>query len=138
MELSQMNEALGRTFVPQEKSSDIEKQIGELFTPINKIHRDPIKTTEALLHERGKTHGDFSVHAQITQDLKNIMRSAYKVTPASDVPINAWAGLTKTQAESLDMIVHKIGRILAGDADFRDHWDDIAGYAKLSADLCSK
>jgi len=124
MELSQMNEALGGTFVPQEKSSDIEKQIGELFTPINKIHRDPIKTTEALLHERGKTHGDFSVHAQIT--------------PASDVPINAWAGLTKTQAESLDMIVHKIGRIIAGDADFRDHWDDIAGYAKLSADLCSK
>ena len=49
-----------------------------------------------------------------------------------------WAKLEQTQRESLDMIAHKIGRILAGDPDFRDHWDDIAGYAKLVADKCSK
>ena len=29
------------------------------------------------------------------------------------------------------MIAHKIGRILAGNPDFKDHWDDIAGYAVL-------
>ena len=29
------------------------------------------------------------------------------------------------------MIAHKIGRILAGDPSFQDHWADIAGYATL-------
>ena len=35
------------------------------------------------------------------------------------------------QREALDMIAHKIGRIFAVDADFLDHWLDIAGYATL-------
>lgn len=29
------------------------------------------------------------------------------------------------------MIAHKMGRILAGDAEFIDHWDDIEGYAHI-------
>ena len=29
------------------------------------------------------------------------------------------------------MILHKIGRILAGDPNHKDHWVDIAGYANL-------
>jgi hypothetical protein len=32
------------------------------------------------------------------------------------------------------MIAHKIGRIINGDPDYIDSWDDIAGYAKLVAD----
>jgi hypothetical protein len=36
------------------------------------------------------------------------------------------------------MIAHKIGRIIAGDPDFRDHWDDLAGYATLIAQKCTK
>jgi hypothetical protein len=28
---------------------------------------------------------------------------------------------------------HKIGRILAGNPDHKDHWDDIAGYTTLVA-----
>jgi hypothetical protein len=35
--------------------------------------------------------------------------------------------------ESLDMIAHQIGRIIAGDPGFADHWADIAGYAQLVA-----
>jgi hypothetical protein len=38
------------------------------------------------------------------------------------------------QAEALDMICHKIGRIVNGDPDYADSWIDIAGYAKLVAD----
>jgi hypothetical protein len=38
------------------------------------------------------------------------------------------------QAEALDMIFHKIGRILNGDPNYADSWIDIAGYAKLVAD----
>ncbi|WP_257617167.1 hypothetical protein [Campylobacter pinnipediorum] len=29
------------------------------------------------------------------------------------------------------MIAHKIARILAGNPNYKDHWDDIAGYATL-------
>ena len=33
--------------------------------------------------------------------------------------------------EALEMIAHKIARILSGDADYADNWVDIAGYAQL-------
>jgi hypothetical protein len=86
-----------------------------------------------LLTERGKTHGNYTHHAEITQTLKHVMRVA-----AGDNNCSHWHKLNRCQMEALDMIAHKIGRILAGDPDFRDHWDDIAGYAKLVADRCSK
>ena len=76
--------------------------------------------TEELLEERGKTHGDFTVHAIITQSIKE----CYGVTIG-------YENLTSPQKEALDMIAHKIGRIIAGNPDVKDHWDDIAGYAKL-------
>jgi len=44
-----------------------------------------------------------------------------------------WSYLSPTQREALDMTAHKIGRILAGDPDHKDHWDDIAGYTTLVA-----
>lgn len=81
-------------------------------------------STEALLAERGKTHGDYAEHAQITQDLKFVITS----TPG-------YAKLTAAQRETLDMTAHKIGRILAGDPNFKDHWDDIVGYNKLVANM---
>lgn len=80
---------------------------------------EPVNT-EALLQTRGKTHGPYSVHAAISQELKAIF-----------VRYNSWYNMTVEQRETLDMIAHKIGRILAGDPDYADHWDDIAGYAKL-------
>jgi hypothetical protein len=79
--------------------------------------------TNELLAERGKTHGDFTYHAQVTQELKKSMQS-----------MNQWDKLSEVQREALEMIVHKIGRILAGNSDHKDHWDDIAGYAKLVSD----
>jgi hypothetical protein len=78
--------------------------------------------TNELLAERGKTHGKFSEHADITQSLKRIFN--YWTHARDDL-------LTDSQREALDMIAHKIGRILAGDPNYQDHWDDIAGYAKL-------
>lgn len=80
-----------------------------------------VDSTETLLATRSQTHGKFSAHARITQDLKKIMYAEVK-----------WQlDLTDMERESLDMIVHKIGRILAGNPHFADHWDDIAGYAIL-------
>ena len=75
---------------------------------------------DKLLSERGKTHGDYAVHAGITQRLKSVMHA----TPY-------WPLLTDTMKETLEMNAHKIGRILAGNPAFPDHWADIAGYARL-------
>lgn len=79
----------------------------------------------ALLDERAKTHGDYTVHAQITQDIKAVIFNG---------PSNR--SLLPHQRETLEMIAHKIGRICAGDPNVEDHWRDIAGYATLSADRC--
>jgi len=43
----------------------------------------------------------------------------------------AWKYLEFFQAQSLDAIADKIGRILVGNLDFKDHWHDIQGYAAL-------
>lgn len=80
----------------------------------------PQRTTESLLTERGSTHGDFTMHARITQETKQL----WHATPN-------WHKLTVEQKETLHMIAHKVGRILAGDPNHKDHWDDIAGYATL-------
>lgn len=80
-----------------------------------------------ILNTRGKTHGDFSDQARISQNIKLMMRDS-----------NNWEALSDCAKETLEMHAHKIARILAGDPDFRDHWDDIAGYAKLVADRCTK
>lgn len=79
-------------------------------------------TIDTLLTERGKTHGDYAVHASITQELKGVMQIQKN-----------WLSLTPSQREALDMIAHKVGRILAGNPHYADHWDDIAGYARLAS-----
>jgi len=86
-------------------------------------------STDALLAERGRTHGRFEDHASITQQIKRIIIAEVCVRHNEDRP-----SLTDGQLEALEMIAHKIGRILAGDADYADHWDDIAGYALLGRD----
>jgi len=42
-----------------------------------------------------------------------------------------WISLSDEQAEALEMIAVKIARILSGDPEYPDHWDDVIGYAKL-------
>lgn len=77
----------------------------------------------ATLAERGSRYGSFAEHARITQALKTAM---------ADSP--NWSKLAPDQKEALEMIQHKIGRILNGDPDYHDSWHDIVGYAKLVAD----
>ena len=76
-----------------------------------------------LIQDRSKTHGDFSDGARVMQNLKAM---------AKDSP--NWDKLTSVQLEAIEMILHKLGRILAGDHFHRDHWSDIEGYARLAAD----
>jgi Domain of unknown function (DUF6378) len=79
--------------------------------------------TSKILIERGKRYGLFSTHALITQSIKLNMRARE----------SNWNRLRPDQQEALEMIAHKIGRILNGDPNYEDSWRDIAGYAELVA-----
>jgi hypothetical protein len=74
-----------------------------------------------ILDERGKRYGKFKDHAEISQRLKYVVRDRRDV-------------LSDDQREALEMICHKIARILNGDPNYADSWIDIAGYAQLVAD----
>jgi len=72
------------------------------------------------LKERGNNYGKFSNHALLTQKFKAIMRSS-----------NSWSNLTPSMKECLEMVQHKIARILNGNPDYIDSWHDIIGYVSL-------
>jgi len=82
---------------------------------------------DEILEERGKTHGPFKKHAAISQGLK--MASMF---------CKDGTALTNVQQEAIDMILHKVARILNGKPEHIDHWDDIAGYATLGTPEPSK
>lgn len=73
-----------------------------------------------LTNERKSVHGDWIVQSCLSASLKRRMHDG----------IN-WSNLSPHQKEALDMIAVKISRILSGDPNHEDHWDDIAGYAFL-------
>jgi hypothetical protein len=78
---------------------------------------------DEILTARKRTHGEFRDHARVTWGIKRVMEGEAQ-----------WARLNDIQREALAIIAHKIGRILTGDPNHHDHWDDIAGYAKLVSD----
>lgn len=80
---------------------------------------------DAILEQRGNRYGSFVGHAEITQTLKYCTAKSLRKRGKE---------LDFDQQEALDMIFHKIGRIVNGDPNYADSWIDIAGYAKLVAD----
>jgi len=74
--------------------------------------------TEEILNEREKTHGDFDRVAYVYESLKNIVERH----------INSY---NATQRLAIFMILLKLARIICGNANYDDHWDDISGYALL-------
>lgn len=88
---------------------------------------------DQTLAERGERYGPFNSHAAITQSIKTAM-SGFGYSPNgcfNTVHRTNWSRLSHAQREALEMIAHKIGRILNGDANYADSWHDIAGYAQL-------
>lgn len=75
---------------------------------------------EAVLKQRGNVYGDFREHARITQNLKDAMKDSPN-----------WDTLSADKKEALEMVQHKIGRILNGNPDYKDSWTDIEGYTHL-------
>lgn len=96
------------------------------LTPAQKPATVSTQSVESTLKERGSRYGTFSGHSDVTQALKHVitlnLRRRNKDLPAY-------------QQEALDMICHKIGRIVNGDNNYADSWHDIAGYAQLVDDI---
>jgi hypothetical protein len=74
----------------------------------------------ATLAERGKRYGSFTELSRITQAIKRAM-----------VDSPNWPGLPDDMKEALEMLAHKVGRILNGDPNYADSWHDIIGYTTL-------
>lgn len=86
-------------------------KISEMSSDLNKI-----------IQERESQHGGFIHNSQTSQIIKHAMRTSKE-----------WQNLNMSMRESLEMIAHKISRIVCGDPENPDSWLDIAGYAILIA-----
>jgi hypothetical protein len=81
---------------------------------------------DKTLDERNHTHGDFSKVSATVQTLKGVLHRAPN-----------WEILNPAQKEALEMDCAKTARILCGNPNEVDHWDDKAGYATLGARACA-
>jgi len=73
-----------------------------------------------LTDQRKNTHGDWMEQSTLADDLLKVMSYGRN-----------WDTLLPYQRQALVLTATKISRILSGDADFADHWNDLAGYAYL-------
>lgn len=102
-----------------------DKPTSELPITMQPTKADAVNDVDAMLAERGKRYGTFLGHAHLTQTLKELITVHARQLNKKFFP---------DEAEALDMICHKLGRIVNGDPHYADSWRDIAGYAKLVAD----
>ena len=77
------------------------------------------------LNERGKRYGSFKGHAEVSQRLKVVVQEELETREKFLSPV---------QQEAVDMILHKLARIVNGDANYIDSWRDIVGYTQLVVD----
>jgi len=92
----------------------------------DEIAMEPDETdVDQVLDSRAKDYGKFIEGAEIMQMLKRLVHNYIE---------DRGTPLAFDQREAIDMIIHKLGRIINGNPDKVDHWVDIAGYATLVAD----
>ena len=77
---------------------------------------------DQVLDSRAKDYGKFIEGAEIMQMLKRLVHNYIE---------DRGTPLAFDQRVAIDMIIHKLGRIINGNPDKVDHWVDIAGYAIL-------
>ena len=93
--------------------------------PVPEVEVPATTDVDAVLDSRAKDYGKFIEGAEIMQMIKRLVHNYIDVRDTQ---------LAFDQREALDMIIHKMGRIINGNPDKVDHWVDIAGYATLVAD----
>jgi ubiquitin C-terminal hydrolase len=80
-----------------------------------------------VLKQREKTHGDFELKAIWIQDIMEHITDLY-----------AYTEMQADQREAIHMILIKLSRIIYGDYNHIDHWEDIAGYSQLVVNRLTK
>ena len=85
------------------------------------------KDIKSTLKERGDIYGPFKDGAATMQALKKVIRANY-----------GYADLNPAQCEALDMILHKVGRIVNGNPNYIDNWRDISGFSSLIVEILQK
>lgn len=114
----------------QLRKKALDNQIG-VFAPPEMVPMPPPFSTaptfnvDETLTTRAQSYGKFKDGAELMQSLKRSM-AAHAAKHDKTFADDQW--------EALEMIVHKMGRIVNGNPDVVDHWVDIAGYATLIAD----
>ena len=83
------------------------------------------ETVDDVLNARAQNYGKFIEGAEIMQMTKRLVHNYIEQRGTS---------LAFDQLEAIDMIIHKLGRIINGNPDHLDNWVDIAGYSTLVAD----
>ena len=118
--------ALPKTYAIRKRAREESWQPPELLPMPEVVSSFPDETNvDEVLDQRALDYGAFKDGAALMQGMKRLLAEhaqKHSKTFADD------------QWEALEMIVHKIGRIVNGNPDKVDHWTDIAGYAKLVAD----
>lgn len=75
------------------------------------------------IQDRASKYGDFREQGRVAQNLKDAMRDSPN-----------WDALPAYMKEGLEMIQHKISRMLNGEILYDDNVHDIVGYTKIMQD----
>lgn len=107
-------------------AKDVIKEVKTTILSVDKnVFPEADTNVDAILNERATTYGSFAGQASVAQRLKAVAHQFAGQNNKTFAP---------DQAEALDMIFSKVGRILNGDPNHIDSWVDIAGYVTLVAD----
>ena len=85
------------------------------------------KELDIILKERRDKHGEFRDNSKVARSLRQIISSALEESGEA-------SHLEAYQMEAIIMFCHKLARIACGDNKYSDHWRDIGGYGKITAD----
>ena len=115
---------------PKPMTYKLRKQVQDAWQPPEMVPMpEPFIQEDTNIDEtldaRAQDYGKFKDGAALMQGIKRLL---------ADHALRHNKTFADDQWEALEMIVHKIGRIVNGNPDKVDHWVDIAGYAKLIAD----
>ena len=107
----------------QEKQDTVENEAHSEWVRDNT--QPNLLTVNEMLAEREDRYGAFENHAARSQALKETLIGG----------ASSWSHMKPFQRESIEMIAHKLARIMNGDPNYIDNWTDIAGYAQLVVDI---
>ena len=103
---------------------ELEEELAGRADPVGAGNEPPgMSEISPFIADKEQVNGPFSRQANLSQRLKRLIPFYFcRDMPEEEADI---------YEEALDMILHKVARVMAGNPQEVDHWQDIAGYATL-------